>query len=155
MKNKFAFPVLFASMVAAVLIVGSVSPVMADSETGEKSYKRHWSISIGTAEGSLQITEDNTKHELKASALPLEEVIIGYSDIHKARLGSAVNDSGNYYLVWKLVSSDYDEESDTKIRTIYVLDAGTGEQLTEPITKEGGCGYKDKSETTKTSGEKA
>jgi len=57
--------------------------------------------------------------------------------------------------VWKLVSSDYDEESDTKIRTIYVLDAGTGEQLIDPITKEGGCGYKDGSKTTETSSEKA
>ncbi len=81
MKNKFVFPALFASMIAVVLIVGSASPVMADSETGEKSYKRHWSISIGEAEGSLQITEDITKNELKDSALPLEEVIVGYSDI--------------------------------------------------------------------------
>ncbi len=154
MKGKFVIPTLFATMIAVVLVFGAATTVMAYSEDG-KSYKKHWSISIGTAEGSLQITEDNTKHELKASALPLEEVIIGYSDIHKARLGSAVNDSGNYYLVWKLVSSDYDEESDTKIRTIYVLDAGTGELLTDPIIKEGKCGYKDKSETTKTSGEKA
>ncbi|WP_316507192.1 hypothetical protein [Nitrosopumilus sp.] len=40
---------------------------------------------------------------------------------------------------------------------MYILDAGTGEQLTEPITKEGGsCGDKEKkSQTTRTSGDSA
>jgi len=84
MKGKFVIPTLFATMIAFVLVFGAATTVMADSDDGAKSYKRHWSISIGEATGSLQITEDNTKHELKASALPLEEVIIGYSDIHKA-----------------------------------------------------------------------
>jgi len=154
MKGKFVIPTLFATMIAFVLVFGAASTVMADSEDG-KSYKKHRVISIGDATGTLQITDDTTKRELKKDAMSLDEVAAKYSDIHKARLGKAVNDDGNYYLIWKLVSVDWDEETDTKIRTIYVLDAGTGEPLTDPITKEGSCGYKDKSETTKTSGEKA
>ena len=155
MKGTFVIPTLFATMIAVVLIFGSASLVIADSEDGTKSYKRHKAISIGDAEGLLQITDDTSKQELKKYALPLDEVVAEYSDIHKARLGKAVNDDGNYYLIWKLISVDWDVESDTKIRTIYVLDAATGELLTDPIIKEGSCGYKDKSETTKTSGEKA
>ena len=155
MKSKLSFPVVFASVVAFALIFAVAPSAMADSEDGSKTYKRHWAISIGDQSGTLQITEDSTKEQLKAQAISIEDATDGYEDIVKARLGKAVNDSGEYYLIWKLVSVDHDEESDTKMRTIYALDAGTGDLLTT-MTKEGGkCGDKDKSQTTPTSGEKA
>jgi len=94
MKGKFVIPTLFATMIAVVLVFGAATTVMADSEDGSKSYKRHWAISIGDATGTLQITEDTSKQELKKYAMPLDEVAAEYSDIHKARLGKAVNDDG-------------------------------------------------------------
>jgi len=153
MKGTLAIPALFATMIAVVLVFGAASAVMADSEEGAKSYKRHWAVPIGDATGSLEITEETSKSELKDQAKSLDELDLSdYPDITKVRLGKAVNDKDQYFLVWKLMSVDHDEESDTRIKTIYVLDAGTGEPLLdEPIKKEGGCGYKNKSETTKTS----
>lgn len=133
----------------AVIILGSASTAMADSENYSKEYRGHWAISIGTSSGSLEITEDTDKSQLKSQVIPLSQAAEGYDNIHKAKLGKAVNDDGQKFLVWKLISYDYNEETNTKIKTIYVLDAGTGVELTEPITKEGGsCGDKNKSETS-------
>ena len=119
-----------------MLVFSTASPVMAGS----------WVISIGEKSGSLEITEEDTKFKLKQKAKSLDELDLSdYQDITKTRLGTAVNDDGQYFLVWKLMSVEYDEESDTSIKTIYVLDAGTGEPLLdEPIRKEGGsCGFKE------------
>jgi len=151
--TKALVPTLLLSFLAVVMVFGSIASAMADSGE-EKSYKRHWTIPIGDSSGTIEITEDTDKTKLKEQIMPLHEVAAGYDDIHKAKIGKAVNDDGKYYLVWKLVSYSYDAESKTK--TIYVLDAGTGTALTEPITKEGGsCGDKDKSQSTRTSGDSA
>ena len=155
MKSKITLPAVFATVVAFALIFAVAPSAMADSEDGSKTYKRHWAISIGDQSGTLKITEDTDKEALKAQAISVDQAAAGYEDIVKARLGKAVNDSGEYYLIWKLVSVNHDTESDTKTFTVYVLDAGTGDLLTT-MSKEGGkCGDKDKSETTLTSGEKA
>lgn len=155
MNSKLSLQIVFASVIAFALIFAVAPSAMANSGDDSKTYKRHWAISIGDQSGTLQITEDSNKEQLKAQAISIEEATDGYEDIVKARLSKAVNDSGEYYLIWKLVSVDHDEESDTKMRTIYALDAGTGDLLTT-MTKEGGkCGDKDKSQTTLTSGEKA
>ncbi|MCA9813235.1 MAG: hypothetical protein KC483_10310 [Nitrosarchaeum sp.] len=143
--TKVLIPTLLLFFLAVVMIFGSVSPAMADSDG--KSYKRNWIMSIGDSEGTLEITQDTNIDDLKSNAISQEQATQGY-DVDRAKLGQAVNDDGRYYLVWKLV--DY-TESNTK--TIYVLDAGTGQQLTEPITKEAGsCGNKSQ---IKTSGEHA
>jgi hypothetical protein len=148
--NKIVVPTVLISLIAAVIVFGSMSPTMAYSQGETQSYKRHWTISIGTASGSLEITENTDKNELKKSIVPLDSISADYSDIQKAHLSTVVNDDGKYFLVWKLVSFNHNTETDTKIKTIYVIDAGTGEPLTDPITKEGGsCGGKDKSQTTK------
>ena len=160
MKLKLSLPVVFASVIALGLIFAVAPSAMADSGDGSKSYKRHWAIPIEQL-GTLEITEETSKSELKAQAKSLDELDLSeYPDITKARLGKAVysDESGDrYFLVWKLMKIDHNEDSDTRTKTIYVLDAGTGAPLLdEPITKEGGsCGYKDKSKTTKTSGEQA
>ena len=108
-------------------------PALADS--GDKSYKQSWAVPIGQAEGTLEISQDTNIDDVRDLAISEEQARQGY-DADRARLAKAVNDSGQYFLVWKLV--DY-TESNTKIK--YILDAGTGEQLIEPIVKEvGSCG---------------
>jgi len=60
-----------------------------------------------------------------SNVITQEQATQGY-DVDKAKLGQAVNDDGKYFLVWKLVDHT---ESNTK--TIYVLDASTGKQLSQ------------------------
>lgn len=131
--SKVLVPTLLLSFLAVVMVFGSVAPAFADSS--DKSYKRNWAVPIGDAKGTIEISQDTNIDDVKDLAISEEEARQGY-DADKAKLKKAVNDSGQYFLVWKLV--DY-TESGTK--TMYVLDAGTGELLTEPITKEkGSCG---------------
>lgn len=157
MNSKLSLQIVFASVIAFALIFAVAPSAMSDSGDGTKSYRGHHAIDIADYKGtdeSLKITADTGKRELAKKALPLDEVAADYTDIQKARLGKAVNVDGEYFLVWKLVNYNYDEETDTKIKTIYVIDAGNGVEITKVI-KEGGCGDKHKSETTPTSGEKA
>ena len=148
--TKVLVPTLLLSILTVVMVLGSVSPAMAGSSgDGDKSYKKHWVVPIGDAVGTIDISEDTNIDDVRDAAISEEQARQGY-DVDKAKLKKAVNDSGQYFLVWKLV--DY-TESNTK--TMYILDAGTGEALIEPITKEGGsCGDK-KSQTTRTSGDNA
>lgn len=134
--SKVLVPTLLLSFLAVVMVFGSVAPAFADSEG--KSYKRNWIVPIGDAEGTIEISQDTNIDDVRDLAISQEEATQGY-DVDKAKLKKAVNDSGQYYLVWKLV--DY-TDSDTKIR--YILDAGTGEQLTDPIVKEKGSCSKHK-----------
>jgi hypothetical protein len=153
-KSKFAVPLAVVFVAIVALIFAVAHPVMADSGDGSKSYKTHWAISIGDKSGKLKITEQDTKEKLMEQAIALSEIQGSYPDIKMAKLGKAVNDAGEKFLVWKLISVKTDE-SDTRIHTVYVLDAKDGELLTQ-ITKEGGsCGDKDKSKSTNTSGEQA
>ena len=136
--TKVLVPTLLLSFLAVVMVFGSVAPVMADSE-GEKSYKRNWVVPIGDAVGTIEISEDTNIDDVRDLAISEEQARQGYDGIDKAKLKKAVNDVGQYFLVWKLV--DY-TESDTKIK--YIVDAGSGEQLTEPIVKEKGSCSKHK-----------
>ena len=150
MKLKPSLPIIFASVIAFTLIIAVTPSAMADSGDGTKSYKGHWAISIGDKSGTIQITESSDKEQLKTQAISVDEATKGYENIVKARLGKAVNDSGEYYLIWKIVSVN-DENSDTKTFTVYALDAGTGDLLTTMVKEGGSCGDKDKSKTTTTS----
>ena len=55
------------------------------------------------------------KEDLRDQAMPLSEVSEGYGDIHKAKLGDAINDDGKSYLIWMLVISD------AGTKTIHIL----------------------------------
>jgi len=140
MTLKYVLPAFVAAFALAFLVatpfVLAESSYGMHSYDGAKSYKGHWAISIGEKTGTVPITEEDTRESLKNQAKSLSEVAEDYPDVTKAKLGKAVNDDGNYFLVWKLVSVDHDAESDTKILTIYVLDARTGDLLIEPLTKE-------------------
>ncbi|MCE2506386.1 MAG: hypothetical protein J4F36_07955 [Nitrosopumilaceae archaeon] len=132
--SKALFPTILLSFLAVVMVFGTVAPAFADSDG--KSHKR-WVVPIGDAEGTIEISEDTNIDDVRDLAISEEQAREGY-DVDKAKLKKAVNDSGQYFLVWKLV--DYTDDN-TKIK--YILDAGTGEQLTEPIVKEKGlCGDK-------------
>ena len=131
--NKVLIPTILLSTLAIVMIFGSVSPAFAGSD-GE-SYKKYRTISIGDMVGTIEISEDTSIDDVADRAISAEEATEGY-DVEKVKLAKAVNESDQYFLVWKLV--DF-EESGTM--TMYILDAGTGEQLIDPITKEKGmCG---------------
>ncbi|HUT05146.1 MAG TPA: hypothetical protein VMW74_00430 [Nitrosopumilaceae archaeon] len=144
MKNTFSLGL--ASLAVLSLIVVMAPNALANSDDGSKTYKRHWEISIGDASGTLEITPTTDIEVLKAQAISAEDASKGYDDVVKTRLGKAVNDSGDYFLVWKVVTSESSEETGT-IYTVNVLDAGSGELLTSMTKEGGGCGYKNKSNT--------
>lgn len=128
--NKAYIPTITLSVLAVAVVFGSVSPAFSSSD-GE-SYTGNWVVSIGDAVGTIEISEDTNIDDVRDQAISAEEAKDGY-DVQKAKLTKAVNDSDQYFLVWKLI-----ERAETNTITMYVLDAGTGEQLIEPITKEGG-----------------
>jgi len=133
--NRMYIPAITLSAMAVAVVLGSVSPAFSSSD-GE-SYTRNWVISIGDAVGTIEVSEDTSIDNVRDQAISEEEAKDGY-DAQKASLTKAVNDSDQYFLVWKLI-----ERAETNTVTMYVLDADTGEQLIEPITKEGGtCGGK-------------
>jgi hypothetical protein len=146
---KITFSLALA-LVAMLSLIFAISPqALAESEDGSKTYKKYWVISIGDKSGTIEITDDSDIEQLKKQAISYEEATAGYENVNKARLSQAVNDSEQYFLVWKVVTESGDAEDSTYTKNI--VDAGTGELLTS-VTKEGGCGYK-KSDTTSTGGQ--
>jgi len=100
---------------------------------GAKSHKGNWAIQVEGFVGSIEITEDADRKTLKDKVtVSLSEASAGL-DVQKAGLGVAVNENGDKYLVWKLVSVNKDSESGTV--TIIVVDAGDQDNTTS-ITKE-------------------
>lgn len=128
--NKVFIPTIMLSVLTVALVFGAAAPAFSSSD-GE-SYKRNWISSIGDAVGTIEVSKDANVDDVRDQAISAEEAKDGY-DVKKASLTKAVNNSDQYFLVWKLI-----EYGETDTVTMYILDAGTGEQLVEPITKEGG-----------------
>lgn len=139
-----------ASVAIFSLIFAIAPAAFADGGDYSKTYKGHWAISIGEASGTIEITEGSDIASLKEQAISSEEAIAGYENVIKARLAQAVNDSGHYFLVWKVVTESGDESDSTY--TVNVLDAGEGNLLTSMTKEGGGCGSH-KSGTTTTGGQ--
>jgi hypothetical protein len=138
-------------LVAMLSLIFAISPqALAESEDGSKTYKKYWVISIGDKSGTIEITDDSDIKQLKEQAISYEEATAGYENVIKARLSQAINDSGQYFLVWKVVTESGDAEDFTYTKNI--VDAGTGELLISISKEGGGCGYK-KSGTTSTGGQ--
>jgi hypothetical protein len=138
-------------LVAMLSLIFAISPqALAESEDGSKTYKKYWVISIGDKSGTIEITDDSDIEQLKEQAISYEEATAGYENVIKARLSQAINDSGQYFLVWKVVTESGDAEDSTYTKNI--VDAGTGELLISISKEGGGCGYK-KSGTTSTGGQ--
>ncbi len=135
---------IVSALVAAVALAFVVATpyVMAESgygmhsyHDGAKSYKGHWAIQVEGFEGSIPITEDSDRSTLKEKAIPLSEAVADYPNVKKAKLGKAINENGDKFLVWKLVDFSKDSESGTTKMTIYIVDAGDADNTAE-ITKE-------------------
>ena len=138
--SKYILPALVAAFALAFVI--ATPYVMAESgygmhsyHDGAKSHKGHWAIQVEGFEGSIPITEDSDKATLKEKAIPLSEAAADYPNVKKAKLGKAINENGDKFLVWKLVDFSKDSESGTTKMTIYIVDAGDADNTTE-ITKE-------------------
>lgn len=145
MSMKATLSFALASIAAAAFVLALSPAAMADSD-GTKSY-RHWSIPIGEAQGTLEITPDSDIAALKEQAISSEEAAAGYDNVLRVRLAQAENNSGQYFLVWKVVTDNGDSTF-----TKNIVDAGSGELLTSITHEGGGCGSK-KSGTTETSGQ--
>jgi len=135
MKALFAAALV---AMAAAAVLGSTSQIFADSEG--RDYQKYRTVQIGDAVGTLEITDNTDREELVAGAMSAEDIAAQYPDAYKAKLAEAANNDDRYFLVWKVISHGYDAEADTMTKTIHVLDAGTGEQLIDPITMEAGSG---------------
>ena len=122
------------AVMATVAVFGSSSLAFSSYDGG--TYAGSWTVSIGDAVGTIAISDDTSIDDLRDQAISREDAVEGYDNVIKSKLTKAVNDSDEYYLVWKVVEA---AESDMYI--MHILDAGTGEPLVDPVIKEGGmCG---------------
>jgi hypothetical protein len=139
---KTARRYLIPAFVAAVALMFAVATpfVMADGDGYAKYHKKHWTVQVSNAfEGSIEITEDSTHESLKKQVtITLSEAASKYPDAKKAKLGIAVNENGKY-VVWKVIEMTMDSETNTKSKTIHVIDAGAAtidSAATEDVQKE-------------------
>ena len=130
-KTKYIIPA-FAAVFALMFTV--VAPY-AMAEGGDYSkwdgtthHKKHMKIQIGELSGSKALTRD-TAHDEMDNAIALSVATYNYPDTKKASLGMAVNDAGEKFLVWKLVSMTKNDDG-TKSVTINVIDALQGSKIT-------------------------
>ncbi len=138
--SKYILSALVATFALALVV--ATPYVMAESGYGMHSYhdgvnshKGHWAIQVEGFEGSIPITEDSDRATLKEKAIPLNEAVEDYPNVKIAKLGKAINENGDKFLVWKLVDFSKDSESGTAKMTIYIVDAGDADNTAE-ITKE-------------------
>ncbi len=130
--SKYIVSALVAAFALAFVV--ATPYVMAESgygmhsyHDGAKSHKGHWAIQVEGFEGSIPITEDSDRTTLKEKAIPLSEAVADYPNVKKAKLGKAINENGDKFLVWKLVDFSKDSESGTAKMTIYIVDAGNAD----------------------------
>jgi len=124
-----AFVAIFALMFVAV------TPYVAADE-GERPFahndgKKHMSIQVEGFVGSIQITEDSSRQELKSQVtVSLSEAADGL-DVYKAHLGVVVNQNDDKFLVWILANFEKNEESGIVTATIYIVDAADSDNTAE------------------------
>jgi len=135
-KTQYLLPA-FVAIFALMFVVATpyVAADEDDSRFAQQNGKKHMPIQVEGFEGSIQITEDSNRLEIKSQiTVSLSEASAGL-DVHKAHLGVVVNENDDKFLVWILVNVEKDSESETAIATIYVVDAGDLSN-TATITKE-------------------
>jgi len=130
-KIKFMIPAFAA--VFALMFVFVIPNVMAEggdySKWGDATHhKEHMKIQIGELSGSEPITME-TIHDKKDEIIALSVVSYNYPDAKKASIGIAVNDAGEKFLVWKVVTMTKNDDG-TKSATIHVVDALLGYEIT-------------------------
>ncbi|MCV0431855.1 hypothetical protein [Nitrosopumilus sp.] len=136
-KTKYMIPAFAA--VFAMMFVATVPNVIADGGDyakwgGDKHHQKgHGHILVEGFTGSIVIPDDMTKEtrgELKdqvtvslGQAVSVAESS-GVTDAKKASIGIAKDGEDNKYVVWKIISIDRDEESQTMTKNVFVVDAG-------------------------------
>jgi len=128
-KIKFVIPAFAA--VFALMFVFATPYVMAEgdySKWGGADHHKHMKIQLGELSGSEPVTRENI-HDKKDKVIALSVASYNYPDAKKASLGIAVNDAGEKFLVWKIVTMTKNDDG-TKSATIYVLDAILGYKIT-------------------------
>ena len=136
-KIKFMIPA-FAAVFALMFVV--VTPYVLAEENGEHTEEKHakWSgadhnkkhmkIQIGELSGSEPVTRE-TIHDKKDEVIALSVATYNYPDAKKASIGIAINDAGEKFLVWKIVTMTKNDDG-TKSATIHVVDALLGFEIT-------------------------
>lgn len=135
-KTQYLLP-SFVAIFALMFVVATpyVAADEDDTRFAQQNGKKHMPIQVEGFDGSIQITEDSNRQEIKSQIIvSLSEASAGL-DVHKAHLGVVVNENDDKFLVWILVNVKKDAESETAIATIYVVDAGDSSN-TATITKE-------------------
>lgn len=130
-----AFVAIFALMFVATPYVAAEDDRSLAQHHGEKMYKKHMPIHVEDFEGSIKITEDSDRQELKDQVtVSLSEAAEGL-DVYKASLGAVINEDDEKFLVWVLANFEKDAESGIVTATIYIVDAGDSSNTTQ-ITRE-------------------
>lgn len=141
MKTKYFLPALVAAF-ALTLVVAAPYVVAELGENkpygfhdGAKMHAKFMGIQVDGFVGSIPITEDTDRQTLKDQVtVSLSEATNGL-EVMGGHIGVAVNENGEKYLVWTLVSIDKDTEAETVTATIYIVDAGDSSN-TAIVTKE-------------------
>ncbi len=135
-KTRYLLP-SFVAIFALMFVVATpyVAADEDDSRFAQQNGKRHMPIQVDGFEGSIPITEDSDRQEIKSQVtVSLSDAAAGL-DVYKAHLGVVVNENDDKFLVWILANVEKERESETAIATIYVVDAGDLSK-TATITKE-------------------
>lgn len=135
-KTKYLLPTFVA--IFALMFVTATPYVSADdSERSPANHngKKHMPILVEGFEGSIPITEDSDRQELKSQVtVSLSEAADGL-EVYKGHLGAVVNENDDKFLVWLLANAEKDEESGIVTVTIYIIDAADSTN-TAQITRE-------------------
>ena len=144
-KTKYMIPVFAA--VFALMFVAALPNAIAEGGDyakmgGDKHHKKghgHKAILVEGFTGKIVVPEEMTKEthgELKSQVtVSLGQAVSvaeanGVTDAMKASIGIAKDGQDNKYVVWKIISVDRDEESQTKTKNIFVVDAGDSTNFT-------------------------
>jgi len=140
MTSKYVLTAIVATFALAFVVATPF--VMAESDYGKhsydgaKSHKGDWAIQVDGFVGNIEITEGDTKETIKDQMrVSLSDAAAKYPDVKKAKLGIAVNEDGDKFLVWKLVEFNKDSDSETATMKINIVDAGNVDNTTF-VTKE-------------------
>jgi len=142
-KTKIYIPAI-AVLVAIVAVVASPA-IMAESDYEKGAWhegtKHAWKdgaqhdkgqmiTQVEGFVGLIPVPEDMDRESHKALkdqvTVSLSEAAQGL-DVKKGSIGIAVNENGDKFVVWKLVSVDKTADSETMSATIHIVDAGNAD----------------------------
>ncbi len=120
--------------VFALMFVFVTPNIMAEGSDyskwdGADHHKKYMKIQLGELSGSEPVTRE-TIHDKKDEVIALSVATYNYPDAKKASIGIAVNDAGEKFLVWKIVTKTKNDDG-TKSVTIHVVDALLGYEITK------------------------